>query len=261
MTPLPELHCWNAPAGQGSVAASGLTVLPFVRLISSPTRRFESPQLRALSKYWLKSGAARVRAHSRPGLSVFRAASAGRPSSAMRGLEMTQSSLGGRRHPAATSAFRCAAQAAAAVARCRIQSFRGYETYGTLNRRRAATRCWSVTRCPAPHHVAGVAPISPATSAAGQPSGRAGARYRQGRYRGEYRGCYGSTAGLDQPTTGKPWGADFPFVTVEDWVDTRRTAGDMLGIERFAAVVGGSLGGDAGAVVGAAVSRRIATRW
>jgi homoserine O-acetyltransferase len=57
-------------------------------------------------------------------------------------------------------------------------------------------------------------------------------------------GCYGSTGPNSiNPATGKPWGADFPFVTVEDWVDAQARLADRLGIERFAAVVGGSLGG------------------
>ena len=44
------------------------------------------------------------------------------------------------------------------------------------------------------------------------------------------------------PQTGKPWGADFPVVTVEDWVEAQARLADRLGIERFAAVIGGSLG-------------------
>ncbi|MCB1890416.1 MAG: homoserine O-acetyltransferase [Rhodocyclaceae bacterium] len=57
-------------------------------------------------------------------------------------------------------------------------------------------------------------------------------------------GCYGSSGPQSvNPATGKPWGADFPFVTVEDWVDSQARLADHLGIERFAAVVGGSLGG------------------
>ena len=56
--------------------------------------------------------------------------------------------------------------------------------------------------------------------------------------------CYGSSGPLtSNPTTGRRWGADFPFVTVEDWVDSHARLADLLGIERFAAVVGGSLGG------------------
>ncbi len=56
--------------------------------------------------------------------------------------------------------------------------------------------------------------------------------------------CFGSTgpASID-PATGKPWGSDFPIVTVEDWVDAQARLADTLGIERFAAIMGGSLGG------------------
>jgi homoserine O-acetyltransferase len=55
--------------------------------------------------------------------------------------------------------------------------------------------------------------------------------------------CFGSTGPASiNPATGKPWGADFPVVTVEDWVETQARLADHLGIERFAAVIGGSLG-------------------
>ena len=40
-----------------------------------------------------------------------------------------------------------------------------------------------------------------------------------------------------------PWGADFPLVTVEDWVDAQARLADLLGIRQWAAVMGGSLGG------------------
>lgn len=57
-------------------------------------------------------------------------------------------------------------------------------------------------------------------------------------------GCHGSTGpGTINPATGRRWGADFPFVTVEDWVTAQARLADQLGIERFAAIVGGSLGG------------------
>jgi homoserine O-acetyltransferase len=57
-------------------------------------------------------------------------------------------------------------------------------------------------------------------------------------------GCHGSTgpSSID-PQTGKPYGASFPVVTVEDWVESQTHLADHLGINRFAAVVGGSLGG------------------
>lgn len=57
-------------------------------------------------------------------------------------------------------------------------------------------------------------------------------------------GCHGSTgpSSID-PDTGKPYGASFPVVTVEDWVASQARLADRLGIERFAAILGGSLGG------------------
>jgi homoserine O-acetyltransferase len=45
------------------------------------------------------------------------------------------------------------------------------------------------------------------------------------------------------PATGRAWGADFPVVTVEDWVDAQARLMQRLGIEKLAAVIGGSLGG------------------
>ena len=57
-------------------------------------------------------------------------------------------------------------------------------------------------------------------------------------------GCYGSTGPVStNPATGQPWGADFPVVIVEDWVATQARLADRLGIDAWAAVVGGSLGG------------------
>jgi len=44
------------------------------------------------------------------------------------------------------------------------------------------------------------------------------------------------------PATGKPYGADFPVVTVEDWVRAQARLADVMGITQFAAVMGGSLG-------------------
>jgi len=56
--------------------------------------------------------------------------------------------------------------------------------------------------------------------------------------------CFGSTGPMSlNPATGKCWGGDFPIVTVEDWVDAQARVIDRLGIERLAAVLGGSLGG------------------
>ena len=56
--------------------------------------------------------------------------------------------------------------------------------------------------------------------------------------------CFGSTGPLQtNPATGAAYGADFPVVTVEDWVDAQARLLDALGIDRLAAVLGGSLGG------------------
>ena len=56
--------------------------------------------------------------------------------------------------------------------------------------------------------------------------------------------CFGSTGPTDvNPATGKTWGADFPVVTVEDWVDAQALLLDRLGIQQLAAILGGSLGG------------------
>ena len=56
--------------------------------------------------------------------------------------------------------------------------------------------------------------------------------------------CFGSTGPMHtNSATGKPYGADFPVVTVEDWVDAQARLLDRLGIGRLAAVLGGSLGG------------------
>jgi homoserine O-acetyltransferase len=57
-------------------------------------------------------------------------------------------------------------------------------------------------------------------------------------------GCSGSTGPKTiNPATGKPWGSAFPVVTVDDWVASQARLADYLGIESFAAIVGGSLGG------------------
>ena len=57
-------------------------------------------------------------------------------------------------------------------------------------------------------------------------------------------GCHGSTGpGSINPGTGKLYGATFPVLSVEDWVHSQARLADVLGIECWAAVVGGSLGG------------------
>ena len=56
--------------------------------------------------------------------------------------------------------------------------------------------------------------------------------------------CFGSTGPLHtNPDTGQLYGADFPVITVQDWVDAQARLLDGLGIHTLAAVMGGSLGG------------------
>jgi homoserine O-acetyltransferase len=56
--------------------------------------------------------------------------------------------------------------------------------------------------------------------------------------------CFGSTGPMhSNPDTGQVYGADFPVITVEDWVNAQARLLDALGIETLAAVMGGSLGG------------------
>src|SRR6476619_5201786 len=57
-------------------------------------------------------------------------------------------------------------------------------------------------------------------------------------------GCGGTTGpGSIDPATDRPYGSDFPVITVADMVRTERAFLDELGLERLAAVAGGSLGG------------------
>jgi len=57
-------------------------------------------------------------------------------------------------------------------------------------------------------------------------------------------GCHGSTGPTSiNPQTGEPWGPDFPSLRARDWVNSQARLADYLGIECWAAVVGGSLGG------------------
>jgi homoserine O-acetyltransferase/O-succinyltransferase len=57
-------------------------------------------------------------------------------------------------------------------------------------------------------------------------------------------GCKGSTGPTTvNPANGRPWGPDFPVVTVRDWVRSQDRLREALGIPAWAAVVGGSLGG------------------
>ena len=57
-------------------------------------------------------------------------------------------------------------------------------------------------------------------------------------------GCHGSTGPNSiNPDTGKPWGPDFPPLRARDWVNSQARLADYLGIDCWAAIIGGSLGG------------------
>ena len=57
-------------------------------------------------------------------------------------------------------------------------------------------------------------------------------------------GCHGSTGPLSiNPNTGSEYGPEFPTVVVADWVHSQKHLAEHLGIDKFAAIIGGSLGG------------------
>ena len=121
-----------------------------------------------------------------------------------------------------------------------------YETYGTLN----AARSNVVLVCHAlnaSHHVAGWYADNPGNIGWWDNIIGPGKPLDTNRFFvigvNNLGGCFGSTGPSSiNPATGKPWGADFPIVTVEDWVNAQARLADQLGIQRFAAVMGGSLG-------------------
>ena len=121
-----------------------------------------------------------------------------------------------------------------------------YETYGTLNaaRSNAVLVCHALN---ASHHVAGVYADDPKNAGWWDNLVGPGKPLDTERFFvlgvNNLGGCHGSTGPASvNPATGRRWGADFPLVTVEDWVEVQARLADRLGIERFAAVIGGSLG-------------------
>lgn len=121
-----------------------------------------------------------------------------------------------------------------------------YETYGTLNaaRTNAVLVCHALN---ASHHVAGWYEDNPKDVGWWDNLIGPGKPVDTNRFFvigvNNLGGCHGSTGpAVTNPATGKPWGADFPVVTVEDWVATQARLADALGIEKFAAIIGGSLG-------------------
>jgi homoserine O-acetyltransferase len=123
-----------------------------------------------------------------------------------------------------------------------------FETYGTLNadRSNAVLICHALN---ASHHVAG--------TYAGQDNSEGwwdnmigpGKPVDTNRFFvigvNNLGSCFGSTGPMhaNPGIPGRVYGADFPVVTVEDWVDSQARLLDVLGIQKLAAVMGGSLGG------------------
>src|SRR5512134_3082602 len=122
-----------------------------------------------------------------------------------------------------------------------------YETYGTLNadRTNAVLVCHALN---ASHHVAGYYADDPDDVGWWDNMVGPGKPVDTDRFFvvgvNNLGSCFGSTGPMSvNPATGKPYGASFPVVTVEDWVNAQARLADVLGIERWAAVMGGSLGG------------------
>jgi len=121
------------------------------------------------------------------------------------------------------------------------------ETYGTLNAERsnAILICHALN---ASHHVAGVYADNPRDVGWWDNMVGPGKAVDTTRFFvigvNNLGSCFGSTGPASMnPETGRPWGAHFPVLTVEDWVQAQARLADYFGIERFAAVMGGSLGG------------------
>ena len=127
-----------------------------------------------------------------------------------------------------------------------------YETYGQLNadRSNAVLICHALN---ASHHVAGVY-LDPQGQVIPRSEGWWDSMIGPGKSLDTDRffvigvnnlgSCFGSTGPMHRhPDTGQIYGADFPVLTVEDWVHAQARLLDRLGIAELAAVMGGSLGG------------------
>ena len=122
-----------------------------------------------------------------------------------------------------------------------------YETYGTLNaaRSNAVLVCHALN---ASHHVAGRYDSDSKSTGWWDNLIGPGKPLDTDRFFvigvNNPGSCFGSTGPTHlNPATQQPYGADFPVVTVEDWVDAQVRLCDALGIDKLAAVIGGSLGG------------------
>jgi len=124
-----------------------------------------------------------------------------------------------------------------------------FETYGTLNadRSNAVLICHALN---ASHHVAGVYAGQDRSEGWWDNMIGPGKAVDTNRFFvigvNNLGSCFGSTGPMhvnpDSPS-GQVYGADFPVVTVEDWVNAQARLLDQLGIQKLAVVMGGSLGG------------------
>ena len=121
-----------------------------------------------------------------------------------------------------------------------------YETYGTLNEQRsnAVLICHALS---GNHHAAGLNQPDDAKPGWWDAAIGPGKAINTDLFYviavNNLGGCHGSTGPTTLSEEGSPWGPDFPTVTVPDWVRSQALLADHLGIERFAAIIGGSLGG------------------
>ncbi len=122
-----------------------------------------------------------------------------------------------------------------------------YETYGQLNSRRdnAILICHALS---GHHHAAGYHSMDERKPGWWDSAIGPGKPFDTNRFfivsSNNLGGCNGSTGPSDlNPETGRRYGPDFPFVTVKDWVTTQHRLMRHLGIDQWAAVIGGSLGG------------------
>ena len=121
-----------------------------------------------------------------------------------------------------------------------------YETYGQLNAERsnAVLVCHALN---ASHHVAGYYADDPRNVGWWDNMIGPGKPVDTDRFFvvgvNNPGSCFGSTGPMStDPRTGRPYGSRFPVMTCADWVEAQARLADRLGIARFAAVMGGSLG-------------------
>ena len=127
-----------------------------------------------------------------------------------------------------------------------------FETYGTLNadKSNAVLVCHALN---ASHHVAGVYPNADSKTQEKStgwwdnmigPGKPVDTNHFFVIGVNNLGSCFGSTGPMHvNPDTQRIYGADFPVVTVEDWVNAQALLMDKLGIKKLAALMGGSLGG------------------